>query len=98
MEKLKVRRSNTFVKDVVRARKRGFDIRKLDEVIEKLANRETLDKHYHDHPLVGNYGDYRECHIKPDWLLIYYIDDKQLRLFLFRTGTHSDLLEHNIMY
>ena len=91
MEKLRVRRSSTFVKDVKRAEKRGFDISLLEDVIEKIANREKLDERYHDHPLVGNYQDYRECHIKPDWLLIYYINDKQVRLFLFRTGTHSDL-------
>lgn len=90
---LKVRRSNTFIKDVNRARKRGFDITKLENVINKLARQERLDEHYHDHPLVGNYADFRECHIQPDWLLIYYIDDKQLRLFLFRTGTHSDLFK-----
>lgn len=91
--KLKIRRSNTFKKDVERARKRGFDVKELEVVISKLANCEKLDEKYRDHPLVGNYNDYRECHIRPNWLLIYYIDDKQLRLFLFRTGTHGDLFK-----
>lgn len=91
--KLKIRRSNTFKKDVERARERGFDVKELEVVIGKLANCEKLDEKYRDHPLVGNYNDYRECHIRPNWLLIYYIDDKQLRLFLFRTGTHSDLFK-----
>lgn len=88
---LKIRRSNVFKKDVEKARKRGFDIKLLDELINKLANQEKLDERYHDHPLIGNYSDFRECHIKPNWLLIYYVDNQELKLFLFRTGTHSDL-------
>lgn len=52
---------------------------------------ETLDEKYHDHALSGNFSDFRECHVKPDWLLIYAIDDEELELFLFRTGTHADL-------
>ena len=50
-----------------------------------------LDEKYHDHALSGDYSDFRECHIKSDWLLVYTIDDEELELFLFRTGTHSDL-------
>ena len=63
----------------------------LEEVVNKLANNEKLDEKYYDHPLVGEYNGFRECHIKPDWLLIYYIDNDELELLLFRTGTHSDL-------
>ena len=55
------------------------------------TNQEKLPEKYCDHPLFGNYKDFRECHIQPDWLLIYSIDDKDLELYLFRTGTHSDL-------
>ena len=50
-----------------------------------------LPERYHDHALVGTYADFRECHIKPDWLLVYSKDEEELELFLFRTGTHSDL-------
>ena len=64
---------------------------KTAEFRERLANGETLDAKYKDHPLIGDYEDFRECHIKPDWLLIYRIDDEELELYLFRTGTHSDL-------
>lgn len=83
--------SNKFKKDLIVASKRGFDLKLLNTVIQTLANGETLDPKYKDHPLIGNFVDFRECHIKPDWLLIYRIDDEELELYLFRTGTHSDL-------
>ena len=60
-------------------------------MIEKIANAEELDKKYRDHLLSGDYDGYRECHIEPDWLLIYNIDDDDIILFLSRTGSHSDL-------
>ncbi len=88
---LNIIRANRFVKDLRLAIKRGFKIELLDEVVTKLANQEKLSEKYHDHPLFGNYKDFRECHIQPDWLLVYSIDDKDLELYLFRTGTHSDL-------
>lgn len=71
--------------------KRGFDIALLDEIIERIANRERLDPKYHDHQLVGQRKCYRECHIKPDWLLIYAVDDEKQLIVLVDTGTHSDL-------
>ena len=88
---LKIVTSNRFVKDLALARKRNLDLAPLNEVVTKLANQEQLDRKYHDHPLSGDYLNFRECHIKPDWLLIYHVDDEELELFLFRTGTHSDL-------
>jgi len=88
---LNIIRANRFVKDLRLAIRRGFNIELLDEVITKLANQEKLPEKYYDHPLFGNYKDFRECHIQPDWLLIYSIDAKDLELYLFRTGTHSDL-------
>ena len=88
---LKIVTSNRFVKDLELARKRNLDLAPLNEVVEKLAKQERLEKKYHDHPLSGDYNKFRECHIKPDWLLIYHVDDDELELFLFRTGTHSDL-------
>lgn len=84
-------RTNKFLKDLRLAKKRGLDLSLLDEVVTKLANQEKLEEKYHDHALSGDFSDFRECHIKPDWLLIYTIDDEELELFLFRTGTHSDL-------
>ena len=83
--------SNTFRKDLKITAKRGYDLDLLNNVIEKLANRETLEKKYRDHALTGNYIGFRECHIQPDWLLIYRINNNELFLFLSRTGTHSDL-------
>ena len=71
--------------------KRGYDISLLEEIVNKLANGEELPERNRDHALTGNYKGCRECHIKPDWLLIYQIIDEELILFLTRTGTHSDL-------
>ena len=83
--------SNTFKKELKTMIKRGYDISLLDEVVNKLANGEELPERNRDHALTGNYKGCRECHIKPDWLLIYQIADEELILYLTRTGTHSDL-------
>ena len=83
--------SNQFKKDLKLALKRGYDLNKLKKVINALANGEPLESKYRDHLLSGDYGGYRECHIQPDWLLVYQIDGEKLFLFLARTGTHSDL-------
>lgn len=88
---LAITRSNRFVKDLKLAIKRGCNIQELDNVVTSLANNEVLSPKYKDHALLGKYSDFRECHIEPDWLLIYRIDDDELTLFLFRTGSHSDL-------
>ena len=89
--KYEVKPSNQFKKDLKLAAKRGYKIELLTDVIKKLANGEVLDPKYKDHQLSGNFGFYRECHIQPDWLLIYQIDGNELILYLTRTGTHSDL-------
>ncbi|MBQ9531589.1 MAG: type II toxin-antitoxin system YafQ family toxin [Eubacterium sp.] len=83
--------TSLFKKDVKRAKKRGYDLSLLDAVVETLANGKPLDEKHRDHDLVGNYKGCRECHITPDWLLIYEICDDELILYLTRTGTHSDL-------
>ena len=70
---------------------RGYDISKLKKVIELLANKQPLPQKNKDHNLIGNYSNCRECHITPDWLLIYEVLDNELVLHLLRTGTHSDL-------
>ena len=88
---LTIRYETTFKKDFKRVVKRGYDVRLLERVIEILANGEPLPRKYKDHPLIGDYADCRECHITPDWLLIYKISSNELILYLTRTGTHSDL-------
>lgn len=83
--------SNQFKKDLKLAKKRGFKIEHLRDVVNMLASEQKLDEKYRDHGLIGNYNGFRECHVEPDWLLIYRISQDLLELFLFRTGTHSDL-------
>lgn len=83
--------SNQFKKDLKLAQKRGFKLDKLQKVINTLATKQVLGNTYKDHSLSGNYKGFHECHVEPDWLLIYRIDNDILSLFLFRTGTHSDL-------
>lgn len=73
--------------------KRGLKISLLDEVITLLSNGEDLPEKYRDHVLVGNWVGHQECHILPDWLLIYRIENDVLVLTLSRTGSHSDLLD-----
>lgn len=86
-----IKTTNKFQKDLKRVQKRGYDLSLLKEIIKKLANGETLPEKNKDHFLTGNYAGKRECHITPDWLLIYEIDGENLFLYLTRTGTHSDL-------
>lgn len=90
---LKVRYSTKFKKDFKLAKKRGLPMQELKTVIEKLAAGIPLEEKHRDHALTGNYAMFRECHIRPDWLLIYHINDMELELIAHRTGTHSDLLE-----
>jgi len=88
---LEIVASNQFKKDLKQAVKRGHKMHLLEEVVDKLASGEVLGDKYRDHRLIGNYAGFRECHIEPDWLLIYQIREHELILLLFRTGTHSDL-------
>lgn len=90
---LKLRMSKKFKKDLERARKRGLKMRKLDSVVLMLVDERKLPPKYHDHALLDSkdYQDVRECHIEPDWLLVYRIENDTLTLFLMRTGSHSDL-------
>ena len=85
--------TNQFKKSYKLMIKRGKDITLLDGVIEKLQKGEKLDPKYKDHALTGTYRGFRECHIQPDWLLIYLIENKIMTLTLVNTGTHSDLLK-----
>lgn len=87
----KITATNHFKKDYKKAKKRGLDLSLLEKVIDKLARGEKLEEKYNDHLLVSNYAGYRECHIRPDWLLIYKIENEILVLTLSRTGSHWDL-------
>lgn len=80
---------NTFLKDLKRVEKRGKDLLKLKQVIQSIIEERSLNKSLRDHALKGKFSDCRECHIEPDWLLIYLIDEKAA--IFIRTGTHSDL-------
>lgn len=86
-----IRPTTRFQKDLKRIQKRGYDLELLTDVIRKLAAGEELPPKNRDHALVGDYSGCRECHIAPDWLLVYEIDGNELLLYLTRTGTHSDL-------
>ena len=88
---LKVRFSSKFKKDFKTIVKRGYDVALFEKVRDMLRAQETLPEEYHDYALKGNYIGHRECHITPDWLLIYKIEQDILTLSLTRTGTHSDL-------
>lgn len=88
---LDVRYSAKFKKDYKAIIKRGYNPQLLEDVLTILCNEQPLPPKYKEHSLSGNYEGHRECHITPDWLLIYKIDKKILTLILTRTGTHSDL-------
>lgn len=83
--------SNRFKKDLKTAAKRGYDLDLLETVVNTLANQQPLPEKNRDHALTGDYIGFRECHILPDWLLIYRVDGEDLILFLARVGTHADL-------
>jgi len=88
---LKIVSSNRFKKDLKLALRRGYKIELLEEVVNKLAAGIVLEPKYKDHELAGDFKGLRECHITPDWLLIYQVIEDELVLYLSRTGTHSDL-------
>ena len=83
--------SNRFKRDLKTAAKRGYNLSLLEQIVDCLAAGKSLPSKNRDHELTGNYSGFRECHIQPDWLLVYCIDGNDLILFLARTGTHSDL-------
>ena len=86
---LLLRQSTRFRRDVKRQLRKGVDLSRLEAVIEILVVQQPLEDRYRDHPLIGNWKGYRECHIQPDWLLIYRTTDDELQLA--RTGSHVDL-------
>ncbi|MDR0872393.1 MAG: type II toxin-antitoxin system YafQ family toxin [Prevotellaceae bacterium] len=86
-----IKYTNTFKKDVKRAAKRGYDISLLEKAIDLLQETGKLPPEYKPHILSGNYAGKYECHIKPDWLMIWEQNDTYLTLLFLNTGTHSDL-------
>lgn len=88
---LEVVLSTRFKKDLKTASKRGYNLELLNDVVDKLASRQQLPEKNKDHELSGDYTGFRECHVAPDWLLVYRVVEEDLILYLMRTGTHSDL-------
>jgi len=91
MTKYTIKNTTQFKKDYKLAKRRNLNLDLLKDVVTKLANGEILEEKYRDHALAGDWIGHRECHILPDWLLVYRIEDDVLILTLTRTSTHSDL-------
>lgn len=89
---MELRFTSAFKKDYKRIKKQGKDLAKLESVLEALMRGEVLPESMRDHSLGGTYRDHRECHIEPDWLLIYRREEEGLVLVATRTGSHSELL------
>jgi len=89
----KLKFTTAYKKSYKLMKKRKLDLTLLDEVVDMLQQGKKLDEKYHDHPLSGKFQGFHECHIKPDWLLVYLIEDNILTLTLVDTGTHSDLFK-----
>ena len=88
-----VKFTSAYKKSYKLMKKRGLDLSILEEVIDLLRQGKQLDKRYQDPALAGNYAGFRECHIKPDWLLVYLIENDVLTLTLVDTGSHSDIFK-----
>ena len=93
MKKFQLEYGGKFLKDLKLAKRRGFNMEELRAVTDLLQEGKTLPEKYRDHSLSGNYKGYRECHINPDWLLIYKRKEAIMVVSLYRTGTHSDLFK-----
>jgi len=91
MNRYKIVQTGRFKKDLKILKKRGYDLNLLGVVVDMLASGEKLPEKYREHNLLGNYAGCRECHITPDWLLIYELTEDELFLYLTRTCTQSDL-------
>ena len=91
--KYKIKSTTRYKKNYKAAKKRGLDVSLLNDVVNKLANGDTLDSKYKDHALNGNYSDFGECHIKPDWLLVYMLEKDILILTLVGTGKHNEVFK-----
>ena len=90
---LRIMFTNRMKRDVKRMKRRGKDLGKLTAVLDKLARQEPLPPRNRDHALTGNLSDFRECHIEPDWLLMYQVFEDVLILSATATGTHAELFD-----
>lgn len=88
---LRIAYTRRMKRDVRLMKKRGKDLDKLEDAVDRIARREALPERFRDHALTGNLSDFRECHIEPDWLLLYQVFDDVLILSLTATGSHADL-------
>lgn len=88
---MSIQETRQFKKDIKRLKKQGKYLKKLYTVIQILYESNPLERKYRDHKLVGNFSSYRECHIEPDWLLVYKIENATL--FLIQTGSHQELFD-----
>ena len=91
MSEYQIKRTSRFNKDLKKLIKQGRDISKLSSVVDKLASGKTLEAHHKDHQLANKWAGFRDCHIEPDWVLIYKKQDDTLILTLTRSGSHSEL-------
>jgi mRNA interferase YafQ len=91
MAMLAVRQASAFRRDVRRLGRRGADLTKLESVVALLAAKTPLEPRHRDHPLSGDWKSFRDCHVEPDWILIYKVEQNELQLA--RTGSHADLFE-----
>lgn len=85
--------SKRFKRELEKCRKRGLNLVEIQTIMLRLMNDELLEPRYQNHPLVGEYVGCRECHIRPDWLLVYLLNDEDQTITFLRTGTHADLFE-----
>ena len=93
MTKYTIKHTSQFKKDYKLAKRRGLNLSLLKEIISQLANGVQLDEKYRDHDLSGDWKGHRECHIQPDWLLVWQQNDTELILLFTNTGTHADLFK-----
>lgn len=89
----RIKFTSAYKKSYKRAKKRGLNLNLLDAVVEELRQGHRLDAKYRDHELHGNWAGFRECHIQPDWLLVYLVENDILTLTLVETGTHADIFD-----
>ena len=85
--------TTAYKKSYQRAKKRGLNLKLLDDVVDELRKGRKLDAKHRDHELHGNWAGFRECHIQPDWLLVYLVENDILTLTLVETGTHADIFD-----
>lgn len=90
---LRINPTKAFARDLKRVGKRGWNLARLQVVLETLRTRQPLTARHRDHPLKGEWKGWRDCHVEPDWVLVDQVDEEKGELILGRTGSHADLFE-----